>query len=100
MLAAPEQLAVEDETRHPEDADRLRGAADSLDLLPALASEIGREARRVGAGLGQHAAHNGDVLDVELAFPEALEGHVVIAPEHRIALALGVEHAAGGEARV
>src|SRR6516165_6723526 len=40
------------------------------------------------------------MLDVELALPEALESDVIIAAQHRVALALGVEHAAGGEGRV
>ena len=36
MLAAPEELAVEDEARHSEHPDRLGGAADALDLLSTL----------------------------------------------------------------
>src|ERR1700730_13659411 len=100
MLAAPEQLAVEDETRNPENADRFGLASDAFDLLPFLLCEVSREAARIGTGLRQHSADHGGILDVELAFPEAFEGQVVIAAEHCIALPLGVEHAAGGKARV
>src|SRR3984893_16333885 len=100
MLAAPEQLAVEDETRHSENTNRLGHAADALDLLSTVVRQISREARGVGAGLGQHGAHNGGIFDVELAFPEALEDHVVIPAQHRIAPPFGVEHAACREGRV
>src|SRR6266404_1683726 len=100
MLATPEQLAIDDETRHPEHPNRLGRAAYPLDLLSTVVRQIGREARGIGAGLGQNGGDNGGIFDVELALPEALEGHVVIAAEHSITLALGVEHAAGGEARV
>src|SRR6266481_3159407 len=100
MLAAPEQLAVEHETGHPENADRFGLATDAFDLLPSLICEVSREVIRIGTGLRQHGADHGGILDVELALPEALEGQVVIAAEHRIALALGVEHAEGGKVRV
>src|SRR5256885_15827675 len=99
MLAAPEQLAVDHKTRHSENADRFGLASDAFDLLPSLLCEVSREAARIGTCLRQHGADHGGVLDVELALPEALEGQVVIAAEHPIALALGAEHAPGGKGR-
>src|SRR6516165_12278397 len=98
MLAPPEQLAVNDKARHPENAKRLGRAADPIELLPPLPLQISREAGGVGARLRQHRADHLGMLDVERAFPEALESDVVIAAQHRVALALGIQHAAGGEA--
>src|ERR1700740_1176095 len=100
MFAAPEHLAVDDESGHSENADRLGCTADPVDLLPPLPRQISREARGVGARLRQHRADHLGILDVELAFPEALESDVVIAAQHCLALAPGVEHAAGGERRI
>src|SRR6516225_3708678 len=100
MLAPPEQLAVNNKARHPENADRLRCAANPIELPPPLSRRISREAGGVGAGFRQHRTDHIGILDVELALPEALEDDVVIAAQHRVALALGVEHTAGGEGRI
>src|SRR5271167_2354238 len=98
VFATPEQLAVQDKARHPENADRLGATADPIELLPPLPRRISREAGGVGTGLLQHRADHTGILDVELTFPEALESDVVIAAQHRVALLLRVEHAACGEA--
>ena len=55
---------------------------------------------RVGSGFGEHRCDDGRVFDVEFAFPEALEGDVDIAAQRVGALALGVQHAGGGERRI
>src|SRR5215471_7036916 len=93
VLAAPENFAVDDEARHAEDALLLGFAANAVELGMACTGEIGGETRHVGTGFGEHGGYDRRVLDVELAFPETLEGHVVIAPEHSVVLLLRVEHA-------
>src|SRR6516164_1237278 len=80
VLTAPEELPVHDKARHPENAAFLGGPADPLQLLPPFPRRISREAGSVGAGLREHRTDHARVLDVELAFPETLEGDVVIAP--------------------
>ena len=40
MLAAPEQLAIENKARHPKNADLLGGAADLVELRPPLPLQI------------------------------------------------------------
>jgi hypothetical protein len=52
VLAAPEELAVDDKGRHPEDALRLGGAADPLDLRPPLLRRISLKTVVIGPGLG------------------------------------------------
>src|SRR6516162_17357 len=89
VLATPEQLAIDDKTRHPEDAVRLGGMANLLQLRPPLPRQIGREARAIGTGLFEHRTDHTRVLDVELALPKTLESQIVIAPQHRASLALG-----------
>ena len=58
------------------------------------------ECRAIGARLRQNGGDDGDVLDIQLAPPEALEHRVVVAAEYRIARALRVQHAGGGECRI
>src|SRR5690348_16780002 len=100
MLAAPEQFAVKYETRHAEYPNRLGGTADAVQLCTPRARRIIREPRRIGAGFRQHPADHADILDVELALPEAFEDRVVIAAEDCLTLALRVHHAAEGERRI
>ena len=77
---------------------RLRGRSDRAPPSPPPPNKPRSPLRR--RGLRQHRADYIGMLDVELAFPEALESDVVIAAQHRVALAFGVEHAAGGQGRV
>src|SRR6516164_1121222 len=100
MLTAPEQLAIDDKARHPEDAFRLGGAANPLQLPPPLPRQVRRKAGSVDTGFFEHRTDHPRVLDVELTLPKALEGQIVIAPQHLASLALGIEHADCGEGRV
>src|SRR5271165_6507414 len=52
MLAAPEQLAIDDETWYPEHAIRLRRAADRRHLV-AAGLRLGGEHRAIGPGFRQ-----------------------------------------------
>ena len=54
----------------------------------------------VGPGFGEHRCDDGRVLDVEFAFPEALEGDVDVAAQRVVSLAFGVQHAGGGQRRI
>src|SRR5262249_17823109 len=54
----------------------------------------------LAAGPRQDGGDCAQVFDVQFAFPEALEGNVEIALQYRITLALGPEHAGGGEGGV
>ena len=72
MLAAPEQLAIDDETRHAEQADRFRSAADGSHLVSADL-RLCSECRFIGTGLRQNSGDDGDILDIQLAPPEMLE---------------------------
>src|SRR5689334_6703259 len=94
VLAAPEQLAIDNKARNAKDPDFLRGAADTAHLHTAGPVRIVGKPRRIAAGVGQYAADHADILDVELALPEALEDRVVVAAEHRVTLAPRVQHAA------
>src|SRR5260370_3186240 len=100
MLAPPELLAVDDEGRHPENPRLLRRGRYASDLARPLAGGIVGEARDIRPGFAEHAGDDGRVFDVELALPEAREGDVLILPQHVVALAFGVEEAAGREGRV
>src|SRR5438270_11839867 len=100
MLAAPELLAADDEARHAEDPGLLRRTRDAVDLAPTLASGVIGEAGAVGPGFGEDRSDDRRVLDIQLALPEPLESHVVIAPQHCRALPLGVKQAGGCELRI
>src|SRR5215472_960103 len=97
MLASPEQLAIDEEARHAENARRLRCVADHVMLAAPLAGEIVGKSCRVGAGLEQHRSDDGSILDVELAPPEPLEDVVVVGAEDSRMLALRPEHTDRGE---
>ena len=94
MLAAPEQLAVDNKARDAEHADFLGSAADTVHLHAAGPGRIVGKPQRIDTGFGQDAADHAGILDVELALPEALEDRVVVTAEHRVTLALRVQHAA------
>src|SRR5690242_17256365 len=84
MLAAPEQLAIDDKTGHAEHAAFLCRPADHRDLVAQhwrLTDELGR----VGAGFCKHVADDHGVLDIQLALPKPFEDAVVVAAQHRIA---------------
>src|SRR4029077_14684249 len=65
-----------------------------------LAVEIGSKAGGIGTSFGQDGGDDRRLLDVEFALPEALENDVVVAPQHRLALPLGVKQTDERELRV
>src|SRR5690349_6238333 len=97
-IAAPEELAVDDEHRHAEDARLLRLRPDAVVLGAALAFDEGAESLGRRARLLQHRLHHVERLDIELAFPEAVEDDVVVAPED--AFPFRIEQADAGEPRI
>src|SRR5262249_18002037 len=94
VLAAPEQLPVEHKAGHSEDPLFFGSAADIRELARSLPRKIGREPIVVRAGLCQNGADDIGLLDIDLGVPEGLEDDVVVPAQHRIALAIGVQHAA------
>src|ERR1700733_13695243 len=99
MLATPEQLAIHDEGWDAEYAGCFCRATDGGHLV-ATGLRLRRECGAIGTGFSEHSGDDGDVLDVQFAFPEPLEYAVIVAAEHFVAGALRVQHAGGGERRV
>src|SRR5215472_2000251 len=100
VLAAPEQLAVENKGRYAKNPDLFGGAAYPFEFLPAFLDQIDGKAGGVCTGFGQDGGNDIGILDVELALPEALEYRIVIAAKDAVALPLGVQHAARGDRRL
>src|SRR5579859_3613464 len=98
MFATPEQLAVDDEAGDAEYAVGFSGTAYGGDFFAQRGR--GCEGGTVGAGFVQDGGKGRDILDVEFAFPEALEDCIVVSSEYPGAGATGVQHAGGGERRI
>src|SRR5215472_16327456 len=100
VLAAPEQLAVENKGRHAKNPDLFAGAADPFEFLAPLLRQIDGKPGGVCTGFGQDGGNDVGVFDVELALPEALELRVMVTSKDAVALPLGVQHAARGDRRI
>jgi hypothetical protein len=85
-VAAPEQLAVDHERGHAENAGLFGFAANPLQFAPPLAvRELVKGGAR-GAGLRERLANRFTILDIQLALPEALEHDIVVSAQRTMPL--------------
>src|SRR6266404_626057 len=91
-VAASEQLAFENEGRHPENARGLGLVAQAIVFSSALPCQEGRKVRWC-ADLDHDGRQGVDAFRIELPAPEAVKDEIVIGAENVLP---GIEHAGIG----